>query len=318
MPDQDVIHDREATDAPSSGVGTNGHASDNGQAAGAPAVPGKSALLRDEFAARLAAAWTANDDVVAALGLATASMQTDGRPPSYQLIHRLGECHREFLRLRLEMTRRAQALALTVPPLDALTGLAELAGLLDSVAPPAVAVASLPPAPPVHEPSPIAAAAIPPIEEVAPAPIEPSIAPPAESAAVERIEETKSVAAAEPDPADPGDAVRRAAMAALETCLRLKNKDGTEFAPLSECQSQARALHERIAASPSSELPPEASELAGGEHPIANLLILIGGVESISDAQWAKVHARVTEAFGRQLAVSAARGRLVIGPERTS
>ena len=57
---------------------------------------------------------------------------------------------------------------------------------------------------------------------------------------------------------------------------------------------------------------------AAGDHPIANLLLLVGGVESISDAQWAKVHARVTEAFGRQLAVYAARGRLVIAPEPAS
>jgi hypothetical protein len=33
--------------------------------------------------------------------------------------------------------------------------------------------------------------------------------------------------------------------------------------------------------------------------------------EGLSDAEWAELHQAVSEAFGRQLAVAAARGRIV-------
>ncbi len=329
MADQDVIHDRDATDAPGSGVGDNGHPSDNGRPESAAAAPVEATPLRDEFAARLAAAWSTNEEAVVALGLATASMQTDGRSPSYDLIHRLGECHREFLRLRLEMTRRAESLALTIPPLGAITGLGDLARLLDTVAPARPAIETVPPAPPVREPAPIAEPIPTPPELPPPAAIEtaaaestapaPAIVPLADDVAigpgetapetepVPDVENTEVVSAAASEPDEPGDEIRRAALAAIEKCLPLRVKDGTEYAPLGESQSQAaRRLRERIAASASSELPAEAADLAEGRHAIANLLVLIGGVESISDSEWASIHARVTDAFGRQLAVYAA------------
>ena len=50
--------------------------------------------------------------------------------------------------------------------------------------------------------------------------------------------------------------------------------------------------------------------------PLVGLLTVVAGIESLSDAQWAVVHARVSEAFGRQLAVAAARGRLVVAPQQ--
>ena len=109
----------------------------------------------------------------------------------------------------------------------------------------------------------------------------------------------------------PGEVVRRSALSVLDTVAGLKVRDGGRFPPLVDCQSRAVELRERVIFCPPSELPAEARELADGGHALAGLLTVVAGNESMSDAEWAAVHSRVSEAFGRQLAVAAARGRLV-------
>jgi hypothetical protein len=110
----------------------------------------------------------------------------------------------------------------------------------------------------------------------------------------------------------PGEAVRRKAVAVLDRAETLRTRDGSVFPPLVECLAVVSTLREAIATAPAGDLPGAAEGLAGGEHPVNGLLTVIEGIEGLNDAEWAEIHSRVSEAFGRQLAVAAARGRIVL------
>lgn len=132
MPDQDVCTAPTATPLPAPGVGSPPHHAapgadeDRSRAKGAGAVDD----LRSEFSRRFSDARVRFTATVAEMRQAAEVMERDGRPPTYRLLHTLGECHREFLRLRHDVTGRARDLALPVPPLDKLAGLEDLASLL--------------------------------------------------------------------------------------------------------------------------------------------------------------------------------------------
>lgn len=134
-----------------------------------------------------------------------------------------------------------------------------------------------------------------------PPPAPPAVEPPTEPSPVGTP--------AEPD--EDLEAIRTAALDVLDTVKRLAPCDGVEFPALVECREQAHQLRETIAHATTSELPPEARQIAAGEHVFVSLLRVVAGVEDLTDAQWASHHARISEAFGRPLAVAVARSRLV-------
>src|SRR5262249_26325399 len=110
-----------------------------------------------------------------------------------------------------------------------------------------------------------------------------------------------------PEAEHPGESVRRHALGVLDRALRMRSRDGLEFAPLTACLDRLGALRRAVAEAAPDALPVEALGLARGEHPVVGLLSVIEGVDGLDDAGWADLHARVTEAFGRPLAVAAAR-----------
>ena len=89
-------------------------------------------LLRSEFSRRIESVWERFRTTEEELQDAAAAMRNDGRPPTYRLIHSLGECHREFLRLRLDLARRAESLSVTLPALDTLGGIGDLVRFIES------------------------------------------------------------------------------------------------------------------------------------------------------------------------------------------
>ncbi len=281
---------------------------------GADAIEPKT-RLRLQFAERIASTWSRFHDAVAEIQRAARAMESEGRPPSYRLVQTLGDCHREFHRLRHDLVGSSRALSIPLPSTDELVGIDSLARWLDlphscrpDPAPQTSVFEDQPvdmPPPDLRTPDVVSVAECWQTPELEPSRLpEPPIVPKPEAPIEEPSVEVEH----------PHETTRRAALGVIETILRLRIRDGTEFPPLDECQSQAHSLRERIATSPASDLPAEANDLVRGEHPLAELLTVVGGIESLSDTQWADVHASVTQAFGRPLAVAAARGRLVVGP----
>lgn len=321
MPEQDVVNARD--DAPVSSNGVAGaDRSAHGPSTDGPVVGGGGSaadLVRSlrEVRGRVESALSQFAATGDALRRAADVMGGKGVLPGYQLVHALGECHRQFLRMRQEVFRHAQARGRSLPPVEQVDGLAVLVRLIDDLTSDAVPkpTAAAEPA----EPEPIVAASntAPGVETEpvfnggATEGLEPAVEPLGEPPTPGEI---PPVPGGEPERAarESGDDVRRAALAVLDKALGMTPRDGTELPSLAECLERIRALRATIADAPADGLPDEARQLVDGGHPVAGLLAVIEGVEGLSDAQWAALHTSVSESFGRTLAVAAARGRIAL------
>ncbi|WP_406699620.1 hypothetical protein V5E97_12235 [Singulisphaera sp. Ch08] len=105
---------------------------------------------------------------------------------------------------------------------------------------------------------------------------------------------------------------RRRAVSILDRVLTLTHSGDHEFAPLRDCQDQARTLRDAISGGSWSDLPPETERLAEGEHPFANLLALVEDRDVLHDDLWASLHDTIGTTFGKSLAAAAARSKLVL------
>jgi hypothetical protein len=104
------------------------------------------------------------------------------------------------------------------------------------------------------------------------------------------------------------DLYQRAAQV-LDRVLGVAHRERPDFAPLANCQGQAREL--RQAAAALDEGPREQLErLAEGHHPLCDLLTLLESYRVIDDARWQQLHDSIAQHFGRDLALAIIRGRL--------
>ncbi len=102
----------------------------------------------------------------------------------------------------------------------------------------------------------------------------------------------------------------------LDRILSLVHRDHAVFSPLLEAQARAKALREVIRAHDGPEAHPDATALAQGRHPLAELLTLVDGYEDLDDDLWLLLKYAVAEHFGQSLAMNAARGKLRPSPTR--
>lgn len=368
MPDQDLapgqeVNGQDASPATVAASASGGH--DHGPSAAERVVDEPQASLRRRLEALRGVFATAT----AAMERATAEMRFSGLLPDYRLLTQLGDCHREFLRLRLDVVRQAGEFGLPVPSTDLLRDLAELASLIGTLhTPPKPTVPSSPQSLPIesprsaetpeeaaqaiaiesHSPREVTSASVSPEpsasepaatphfeapgESIEPAPTAaatpfqaplepaPSVAnePTGVDAASETVPASDGPAAeslhAEPsekESAPKGLEVRDAALRAIDKILRLSLRDGGALPALASCRDHALVLRQSVEVCGDEPLPPEALSLASGQHPFASLLVMVEGNTSLTDAQWALLHSSVSGAYGRQLAIAAARGRLV-------
>lgn len=115
-----------------------------------------------------------------------------------------------------------------------------------------------------------------------------------------------------------GEETRRRALTVLDRILTLSYAGGGDFAPLRECQEQARTLRDEIDRESWRDLSDEAGQLAEGDHVFASLLVLVEDREVLNDDTWASLHDAVGETFGKSLAAAAARAKLVLPPSAPS
>jgi hypothetical protein len=315
-------------------------------------MPGLPAL-----AARLTAMTARYLEVVGHMEQTADSMRESGAPPEYHLLEALGDCHRQFLRMRHDVLRKAAMLGVKIRSTERLSTLRDIEAFLDTLSetpPPAVGSSS-----PSHTPHPMvvvepATTTPPPPAEVVvaePVPASPDSDPPrhhdamtspepwsvatvvsspSEAVAAEQSVEPvapRDAASSAPtaglEPAfadDPAgrDEVVQAALAVLEKASRMSTHDGTELPALLEYHDEVRRLREVVEARSPGEWHPIAERLASGKHPVAMLANAVEGKDALSDSDWADLHAMVTDTFGRPLAVALARHRLVVAPPRST
>ncbi len=229
--------------------------------------------LRAEFEERVAAARAIFRSTLDVLRLAVEDMDHQGRPPSYQLVHALGECRREFHRLRNDLSRRAAGTSLTLPPIETLDGLAALTRLFDPVAEsepfdpvgPGSESRSREPVPPPapDRPKPPSGAARGPWRRSS------KYRHPTRSSFLR----PRSNTPARPSGGRPWTPSTRSWHLASGTAAS---------SPRSEtARRELSRMREAVAGSPPSELPGEAADLAEGRHAFSGLLTIVSGVEHL-------------------------------------
>ncbi len=114
------------------------------------------------------------------------------------------------------------------------------------------------------------------------------------------------------------ESLRQHALLTLDRVLTITRCDGSDFPPLWEYQRRARELRSAISEVSWPQVHPAAEALAAGEHPFAQLLMLVEGQEELDDDHWALLQDVVEQTFGKPLSIAALRGRLVIPPEYSS
>lgn len=110
------------------------------------------------------------------------------------------------------------------------------------------------------------------------------------------------------------ETVQAQALALLDRILGVTLRGGEPLSSLSDAQTQARHLRGTIASASPASLPQVALSLVQGNHPLADLLVMLDEGDRLDDARWAKLQDSVSHAFDRSLAAAAARGRLVAPP----
>jgi hypothetical protein len=233
-----------------------------------------------------------------------------GRPPSFRLLHELGECSRRFGSLSNELRIVAHAEGLALPETDSLHDLSAIAGYVGTL------LGAQPPPEPRSMPAdvwPMEHFAAPEVEHPRPRPtlVE---EPPAALIAPAEVPESNAPTDVAPASASVTPEPSRArAMEVLSQVVRLQSVDGKhDFAPLESCREQARGLLNTLESNPDAPLSDEARMLASGEHPFCSLLTIALGAAPMDDGEWAAHHSRISGELGRDLAIAAARARLTL------
>ncbi len=103
---------------------------------------------------------------------------------------------------------------------------------------------------------------------------------------------------------------RKRALAVLDRVLAIAHTDDPGFGGLAQCQAKAKEL-KRAVLDPRM-LETESPVIMESTPAFAALLTLIEGREQLDDDRFAVLEDSVTQSFGRQLAVAATRGKLVV------
>jgi hypothetical protein len=108
-------------------------------------------------------------------------------------------------------------------------------------------------------------------------------------------------------------AVQRA-LVVLSQVLAVRHRDDPAFQPLLECQARASDLRVKLSRLPGSGREVSPQRVDETLLPFADLLTLVTGPQELDDQRWMEAEENVARVFGRQLAIAATRGRLVLSP----
>lgn len=111
------------------------------------------------------------------------------------------------------------------------------------------------------------------------------------------------------------EGVLQRAWETLDRILLIVHRDVPDFPSLLECQAQSRELRQVISEAPLRDLPYDARALADGTHPLSALLTFVERFEELDDKQWESLHEIVVRSFGKSVALSVLRRKLVFRSE---
>ncbi|MCA9028311.1 MAG: hypothetical protein KDA86_24075 [Planctomycetaceae bacterium] len=102
----------------------------------------------------------------------------------------------------------------------------------------------------------------------------------------------------------------------LERVLKLRHRDGSVPGELHAVFDDAGIIKERLESWPDVD-PQVVEELSAGTHPLAQLVQLADNSGQLTDQQWHEFVENLCDAYGREVSVVAARGRLTLEPNQS-
>ena len=111
---------------------------------------------------------------------------------------------------------------------------------------------------------------------------------------------------------------QQTACAVLEKILTITHVDGTEFAPLVQCQEEARTLRDRIAETVWPGQHPDTEALVGGKHIFSELVKFVSSHDELDDEEWERLQNLVSSTLGKPLGLAASRGKLILSSSAPS
>jgi len=106
--------------------------------------------------------------------------------------------------------------------------------------------------------------------------------------------------------------LQQAASGLLEKVLSITHVDGVEFAPLLECQEEARELRSSIAETVWPNTHPDVEALAQGQHIFSEFVKLVSFHDRLDDEEWGRLQELVNHSLGKPLGFAASRGKLIV------
>ena len=101
-------------------------------------------------------------------------------------------------------------------------------------------------------------------------------------------------------------------IAVLDRVIGMRHEDDESFEPLVTARDKAAELKSAALALGDDATAEQVELLEAGAQPFADLLTMLEATEALDDARFSALEESVAEAFGRQIAVAVARGRLVL------
>jgi hypothetical protein len=105
---------------------------------------------------------------------------------------------------------------------------------------------------------------------------------------------------------------QQAACAVLDKVLTITHVDGTEFAPLLQCQEEARKLRDRIAETAWPVQHPDTEDLVRGKHIFSELVKFVSFHDELDDEEWERLQNLVSNMLGKPMGLAASRGKLTM------
>jgi len=105
---------------------------------------------------------------------------------------------------------------------------------------------------------------------------------------------------------------QQAACGVLEKFLAITHADGIEFAPLFECQEEARRLRDQIAATAWPAQHPDTETLIRGKHVYSEFVKFVSLHDDLDDEEWERLQDLVSQSLGRAVGLAASRGKLIM------
>jgi hypothetical protein len=102
------------------------------------------------------------------------------------------------------------------------------------------------------------------------------------------------------------------ALTRLDCISRIRHVDQPDFPPWMRCREDGIRLHEDLLSAPAVALRETAEQFLASQSPLNAIVTLIADGSELSDDRWSLLLDSVSAAYGREISIAIARGKLIL------